>query len=250
MGPVHTHINWIETRVDALPAIYPALAAYLAPFGFALLDKASLPDADVCLVMADHAQQAYTHADFIQARQLGKPLVVVLTSASALDRVALLDQGADDCMVQPIEQRELAARLHALRRRKSDRVQTSPTSANWIRFGPWLLDTERRQLSNAQSQPVTLSHAEYRLLLAFLSMPYQVFSRDQLMDEARGRGLEAFERSIDLLVSRLRYKLGDDPRQPRLIQTVRGQGYLFNAAPNATMSTRTHTLALASGLAH
>lgn len=247
MGPVHTHINWIEARNEAQPAMYPALAAYLVPFGFAVAESAPLAHADICLIVADRAQQAYTHPDFIQARQLGKPIVVLVTQASALDRVALLDQGADDCLVQPLEQRELAARLHALRRRKQDRA---PSQANWIRFGPWLLDTERRQLSNAQSESVVLSHSEYRLLLAFLSMPYQVFSRDQLMDEARGRGLDAFERSIDLLVSRLRHKLGDDPRHPRLIHTVRGQGYLFNAAPNTALSARSHTAALASGLTH
>lgn len=247
MGQPHTHIHWIETRTEAIPAMCSAWAAYLAPFGFKLDPSDAMVNADVCLVMADKAQQAYTHPDFMQARQLGKPLVVLLTTASAMDRVALLDLGADDCMVHPIEQRELAARLHALRRRQQDKVR-SPS--NWIRFGAWVLDTERRQLSHPQTSPVTLSQAEYRLLLTFLSMPYQVFSRDRLMDEARGRGLDAFERSIDLLVSRLRHKLGDDPRQPKLIQTVRGQGYLFNASPNAPLSARTHTFALASGLAH
>lgn len=247
MGQAHTHIHWIEARAEAIPAMYAAWAAYLAPFGFRLDQAQSIADADVCLVMADKAQQAYTHPDFMQARQLGKSLVVLLTVASAIDRVALLDLGADDCMVHPIEQRELAARLHALRRRQQNKAQSQ---RNWIRFGPWVLDTERRQLSNPQTPPVTLSQAEYRLLLTFLSMPFQVFSRDRLMDEARGRGLDAFERSIDLLVSRLRHKLGDDPRQPSLIQTVRGQGYLFNASPNAPLSVRTHTFALAAGLAH
>lgn len=247
MGQTHTRIHWIETRAEAVPAMYSAWAAYLAPFGFQLDQAEAMADADVCLVMADKAQQAYTHPDFMRARQLGKPLVVLLTVASAMDRVALLDLGADDCMVHPIEQRELAARLHALRRRQQDKSQSQ---RNWVRFGPWVLDTERRQLSNPQISPVTLSQAEYRLLLTFLSQPFQVISGDRLMDEARGRGLDAFERSIDLLVSRLRHKLGDDPRQPSLIQTVRGQGYLFNASPNAPLSARTHTFALASGLAH
>lgn len=250
MGQAHTHIHWIETRAEAVPAMCSAWAAYLAPFGFKLnlVDAAgAIANADVCLVMADNAQQAYTHPGFMQARQLGKHLVVLLTAASAMDRVALLDLGADDCMVHPIEQRELAARLHALRRRQQDHA---PSLRHWIHFGSWVLDTERRQLSNPQTHPVTLSQAEYHLLLTFLSMPFQVFSRDRLMDEARCRGLDAFERSIDLLVSRLRHKLGDDPRQPRLIQTVRGQGYLFNASPNAPLSARTHTFALAAGLAH
>jgi len=73
-----------------------------------------------------------------------------------------------------------------------------------------------------------LSNAEFRLLCTFLGMPRRIFSRDQLMEQARGRAMDAFERSIDLLVSRLRQKLSDDPREPRLIKTVRGAGYLFN----------------------
>ena len=230
MGTTHTHIAWIEGRPSPQPALYPALAAYLAPFGFGLCEEQASADADVCLMVADDARQAYGHASFAQAKQQGKPILVLLITASAMDRVAVLDQGADDCMVMPIEQRELAARLQALRRRKQERLQAVvPT---WIRFGPWLLDAQRRRLTNAHALSVELSNAEYRLLLAFLSAPYQVFSRDKLMDLARGRGLDAFERSIDLLVSRLRHKLGDDPRQPRLIQTVRGQGYVFNAHPN------------------
>ncbi len=75
---------------------------------------------------------------------------------------------------------------------------------------------------------VALSNAEFRLLSTFLHTPRRLFSRDQLMEQARGRSMDAFERSIDLLVSRLRQKLADDPRDPKMIKTVRGAGYLFN----------------------
>ncbi|HET8694454.1 MAG TPA: response regulator transcription factor [Aquabacterium sp.] len=248
MGSIHTHIGWIDARSHTTPSIHPALVTYLLPFGFALQESNASERADVCLVMADRAQQAYTHADFIRARQMGQPIVVILTQAQALDRVALLDHGADDCMVQPIEQRELAARLHALRRRKL--ADEAHAHKHWVRFGPWLLDTEQRQLSDTRGTTVTLSAAEYSLLLAFLSLPYQVLSPDQWMDEARGRGLDAFDRGMDLLVARLRFKLGDDPRWPRLIQTVRGQGYLFNASPHLPVSARVDSAPWASGLTH
>lgn len=248
MGSIHTHIGWVDARLQQTPSTYPALVTYLLPFGFSVQETNAPERADVCLVMADRAQQAYSHVDFIRARQMGQPIVVILTQAQALDRVALLDQGADDCMVQPIEERELAARLHALRRRRL--ADESHGHRHWVRFGPWLLDTEQRQLSDTQGATVTLSAAEYSLLLAFLSLPYQVLSPDRWLDEARGRGLGAFERSIDLLVARLRHKLGDDPRGPRLIQTVRGQGYLFNAAPQQPVSAHVYSTAWASGLAH
>lgn len=94
-----------------------------------------------------------------------------------------------------------------------------------------MLDTRERRLFSEQGVNVNLSLAEYRLLMTFVSQPARVQSRDELMDAARGRSMDAFERSIDLLVSRLRQKLGDDPREPALIRTVRGQGYVFSA-PN------------------
>lgn len=203
----------------------------------------------VLLFFATDADQPELHYCLRQTRQQGLPGIVLLPAVSAAERADLLDRGADDCMSEPIERRELAARIHALRRRRAQRQMpragwgatshTDPSTAHpadglpdCIRFGRWRLDTQRQSLSAGDSN-VPLSHAEQRLLLAFLDHPNQVLTRDRLMDEARGRGLEAFERSIDLLVSRLRHKLGDDPRHPALIQTVRGRGYLFAATPSS-----------------
>lgn len=186
----------------------------------------------VLLLFADDADQPELHYCLRQARQHGLPGIVLLPAVSASDRADLLDRGADDCMSEPIERRELAARIHVLRRRRAQRqaaVAQAP-EGDCIRFGQWQLDIRAQSLRSTDTE-VALSNAECRLLLTFLNRPNQVFTRDRLMDEARGRGLEAFERSIDLLVSRLRHKLGDDPRQPALIQTVRGRGYLFAAAP-------------------
>ena len=98
-----------------------------------------------------------------------------------------------------------------------------------IRFDNWRLNSVLRQLISADGLVVPLSNAEFRLLWVFIERPRRVLSREQLLDAARGRSIEAFDRSIDLLVSRLRQKLGDDPKSPQLIKTVRGEGYLFDA---------------------
>ncbi|HET8870380.1 MAG TPA: hypothetical protein VFM48_08040, partial [Aquabacterium sp.] len=87
MGSIHTHICWIDARPERAPAMYPALAAYLLPFGFSLHEACTPDQADVCLVMADRAQQVYSHAAFQRARQMGKPIVAILTQAHAMDRV-------------------------------------------------------------------------------------------------------------------------------------------------------------------
>lgn len=98
-----------------------------------------------------------------------------------------------------------------------------------VRFDGWALHRLERHLVSPQGVVVPLSNAEFRLLWTFLGMPRRVCTRDQLMELARGRAMDAFERSIDLLVSRLRHKLRDDPREPAFIKTVRGAGYVFHA---------------------
>jgi two-component system, OmpR family, response regulator len=107
--------------------------------------------------------------------------------------------------------------------------QTCRGDEKQVRFAGWLLDITQRQLTSPQGVVVALSSAEFRLLQVFLHRPGRVLSREQLLDEARGRNIEAFDRSIDLLVSRLRNKLGEDPKEPKLIRTLRGEGYIFTA---------------------
>ncbi len=222
--------------------------AYLGMFGLLVErvsrheQKAGLPLDESAVVVLDLiGLDPDSRAAMLRAcrRHHQVAVLALLPPATPAERALALDHGADDCLSWPIERRELVARIQSLIRRQRRRVSVhdDAESAQWVRFGPWLLDTQRRALSDGQGRDIALSQAEYRLLLTFLQMPHQVFSRDRLMDEARGRGMDAFERSIDLLVSRLRAKLGDDPRQPRLIQTVRGQGYLFNAAPALNQGT-------------
>lgn len=160
------------------------------------------------------------------------PILMLTARCEPTDRIIGLELGADDYMAKPFEPRELVARIQTiLRRVRDDRVsprEEEPRTS--IRFAGWTLQCVLRQLHSPTGLVVPLSNAEFRLLWVFLERPRRVLSREQLLDEARGRSIEAFDRSIDLLVSRLRQKLGDDPRNPTLIRTVRGEGYLFDAA--------------------
>lgn len=154
------------------------------------------------------------------------PILMLTARCEPTDRIIGLELGADDYMAKPFEPRELVARIQTILRRVRD--DRSEQRAN-IRFDNWRLNSVLRQLISADGLVVPLSNAEFRLLWVFIERPRRVLSREQLLDAARGRSIEAFDRSIDLLVSRLRQKLGDDPKAPQLIKTVRGEGYLFDA---------------------
>ena len=160
------------------------------------------------------------------------PIIMLTARGEASDRVVGLELGADDYVVKPFDTRELVARIHTiLRRSKPQQVaEKEATQSEHIAFADWKLDPTMRQLMSPQQMVVPLSNAEFRLLWAFLESPRKVLSRDQLMDAARGRFACAFDRSIDLLVSRLRQKIKDNPKNPRLLKTVRGEGYLFDVA--------------------
>jgi two-component system OmpR family response regulator len=144
------------------------------------------------------------------------------------DRIIGLEMGADDYLAKPFNPRELLARIKAVLRRSADpgaaRAQQAPER---LRFLSWTLVPSSHELVDPEQTLVPLSGAEFALLMALASRPGRVLSRDQLLDLARGRGASAFDRSIDTLVSRLRRKLADDPREPTIIKTVRGGGYLF-----------------------
>src|SRR5436305_12070612 len=113
------------------------------------------------------------------------------------------------------------------------RHRAASEKARLFRFGEWKLDTAWRFLVDSDQTVVSLSGAEYRLLRVFLSHPQRVFNRDQLLDLTQGREAEVFDRSIDLLVSRLRQRLREDAREPCYIKTVRSEGYVFAASVEA-----------------
>ena len=163
--------------------------------------------------------------------QYSVPIIMLTARGEAADRVLGLEIGADDYVVKPFDPRELVARIRSLQRRVagSNDAAGDTLDADEIRFNDWRLNRVTRQLTDPAGMLIPLSNAEFRLLWVFIERPRRLLTRDQLLDAARGRAAEAFDRSIDLLVSRLRQKLNDDPKAPRLLKTVRGEGYMFDA---------------------
>ncbi|WP_323055751.1 response regulator [Paucibacter sp. PLA-PC-4] len=158
------------------------------------------------------------------------PILMLTARGEEADRILGLEMGADDYLVKPFAPRELLARLRSVLRRTRMLPPNMREAENTsvLAFGEWQLDTIARHLVDAQDVVVPLSGAEYRLLRVFLDHPQKVLSRDQLLSLTQGREAELFERSIDLLISRLRQRLRDDAREPRYIKTVRSEGYVFS----------------------
>ena len=158
------------------------------------------------------------------------PIIMLTAMGEETDRIIGLEMGADDYLSKPFNPRELLARIKAVMRRTQAEIQPVPEALTRdLRFDRWLLDINRRELVDEEGVGLSLSTAEFDLLRVFLERPQRVLSRDQLLDLARGREAVAFDRAIDTLVSRLRRKLERDPKNPELIKTIWGGGYLFAA---------------------
>ena len=156
------------------------------------------------------------------------PILMLTARGEATDRIVGLEVGADDYIVKPFEPRELVARIQTIMRRTRGGRESIKEQKEVVFMG-WRLNFVLRQLVSPNELVIPLSNAEFRLLTVFVEHPKRVLTREFLLDEARGRNMEIFDRSIDILVSRLRQKLNDDPRTPFLIKTFRGEGYLFDA---------------------
>jgi two-component system OmpR family response regulator len=157
------------------------------------------------------------------------PILMLTARTDDTDRIVGLEMGADDYLAKPFVARELLARIKAvLRRTRMMPPNLQITEAGQLlAFGDWQLDTVARHLLDKDGTAVALSGAEYRLLRVFLDHPHRVLSRDQLLNLTQGREAELFDRSIDLLVSRVRQRLRDDAREPAHIKTVRSEGYVL-----------------------
>lgn len=175
-----------------------------------------------------HGLDAWQRLHALRDRHPRLPVLVLLPGSDAADRAVALELGADAVLDLPCHDRELRARVAALLRRSREQ-HGPPGHLPTLQFGAWQLDPSRRRLRTSTGQTIALSHAEARLLEAFLRHPCHALSRSLLLDLARGSGVDQLDRSIDVLISRLRHKLGDTGGQPRLIRTVRGVGYLFTA---------------------
>ena len=161
------------------------------------------------------------------------PVIMLTARGDETDRIVGLEMGADDYMPKPFSARELLARIKAvLKRARSLPPNLRPDDSRQLSFAGWTLDTVQRHLVSPEGVVASLSGAEYRLLRIFLSHPNRVLNRDQLVDLTQGREADPLDRSIDVQVSRLRHRLGDDPKDPRLIKTVRGEGYVLAVPVN------------------
>ena len=168
------------------------------------------------------------------------PILMLTARGDEADRILGLEMGADDYLSKPFASRELLARIKAILRRARALPANFVLSeaARGLAFGDWVLDTMQRHLIDAAGTMVALSGAEYRLLRVFLDYPQRVLNRDQLLNLTQGRDTEPFDRSIDLLVSRLRQRLKDDAREPRYIKTVRNEGYVLASTVELRNSLR------------
>jgi len=156
--------------------------------------------------------------------------IIMLTAMGELsDRVVGLEMGADDYLTKPFDARELLARVRAVLRRTGEaRGALGDLTRPVLEFDGWQLDVTRRELRSPDKVMIPLSSGEFELLLVFVEHPRRVLSRQQLLDLARGETFDAFDRSIDVQVSRLRRKLETDVTGPSMIRTVRNSGYLFS----------------------
>ena len=159
--------------------------------------------------------------------QSSLPVIMLTARGEPLDRILGLEMGADDYLAKPFEPRELFARIRSvLRRTNALPPNMVSAEAQAMLFDDWRLDLMARHLVARDGTVVVLSGAEFRMLKVLLEHPNRVLNRDQLLELTHGRESEPFDRSVDIQISRLRQKLGDDARTPRILKTVRSEGYV------------------------
>ncbi|TZG32463.1 response regulator transcription factor [Agrobacterium sp. B1(2019)] len=157
------------------------------------------------------------------------PILMLTAKGDEIDRVVGLEVGADDYLVKPFSPRELTARIRAILRRVHMRNPVVTAPSRRFTFDNFVVDLDARQLSDIEGVPLILTSAEFDLLACFLNRPRRVLTRDQILDWTRGRSAEPFDRTVDVLISRLRKKFETASPGSNLINTVRNGGYLFTA---------------------
>lgn len=223
--------------VDDDRQIGSLLCAYLADFGMhadAAFDgsqmRGMLSHENYSLIVLDLMLPGEDGLSLYRWLRTGRdtPVIMLTARGESADRVLGLELGAEDYVVKPFDPRELVARIQSVLRRFDAVGSRVAARSEEVSFGSWRLRRTPRNLIDPDGMVVPLSNAEFRLLDVFLSSPRRVMTRDELLDAARGRAVEAFDRSIDLLISRLRQKLREDVKEPKMIRTIRGEGYLFD----------------------
>jgi DNA-binding response OmpR family regulator len=228
--------------VDDDPLIRELLHAYLSQEGYdvhcaatAELAETFLASQAVDLVMLDIRLPGKDGLTLTRELRVRSEVGIILITGrnDEIDRIVGLECGADDYVIKPLKPRELVSRAKNLIRRVRHAQTPQPVAAvakPVKQFADWALDTDRRRLIDAAGCETLLTHGEYQLLSVFLRNSGHTLSRDQLMDQIRNREWVPNDRSIDVLVGRLRRKLHDDPAEPQLIITIHGAGYLFTAS--------------------
>lgn len=210
---LHAHGLHVRTVADGL-ALREALRT--GPADLVVLDV-NMPGED-----------GLSLARSMRSREFGDPAIIMLTGVTdVVDRVAGLEVGADDYVVKPCDPRELLARIRAVLRRRNKATLPAAKPA-LVQMGEKTLDLEGRCLIGPDQERQVLHPREYELLAAFAARPGRVLTRERLLDLAHPNGEEAFDRSIDVRIARIRRKLETDPGKPRIIRTVRGAGYVFD----------------------
>lgn len=223
--------------VDDDTEIRELLAQYLGGNGFRVslatcgremrrILKESRPD----LVVLDLMLPGEDGLALCRDLRAGSNVAVVMLTARGeeLDRIIGIEMGADDYLAKPFNPRELLARIKSVLRRSRALAHPRPDAVR-LRFAGWTLDLAARHLLAPEGVLVSLSGSEFRLLSVFVEHPNRVLDRNQLLDLTLGREATPFDRSIDVQVSRLRQRLRDDAREPRIIKTVRNGGYVLAA---------------------
>jgi len=223
--------------IDDESTLREPLAQYLTRQGFVVREAVSaaearsrlrdeLPD----LVLLDIMMPGEDGLSLCRhlAESYAIPTIMLTAKSEATDRIIGLEIGADDYVVKPFEPRELVARIRSVLRRAS-KGGRAVDREELFEFEGWTLDPLKRRLTDREGALVSISSAEFRLLMAFLEHPRQVLDRDRLLDMVQGREAHLFDRAVDNQVSRLRHKIELDSRNPSLIQTVWGGGYLLAA---------------------
>ncbi|WP_441241026.1 response regulator [Tardiphaga sp. 768_D3_N2_1] len=169
------------------------------------------------------------------------PIIMLTARGEDVDRILGLEMGADDYLPKPFNPRELLARINAVLRRQATALNASATpNATAMSFAGWQIDVRLRELRNPEGARVAMTSAEFDLLRAFVERAGRVLSRDSLLDLTQGRSAGSFERSIDVLVSRIRRKIEVDPQDAQMIKTVRSGGYMFTPTVEAVATATTN----------
>lgn len=224
--------------VDDEPALREPLAEYLVRQSFAVTQAGTAAEArsrlletgfDLVLldIMMPGEDGLSLCRHLVETRQI--PVIFITARGEATDRIVGLEIGADDYVVKPFDPRELVARIRSVLRRAGRQQADNGDTAVLYEFDGWQLDPLKRRLSDPEGAVVAISSAEFRLLMAFLDHPRQVLDRDRLLDMVQGREAHLFDRAVDNQISRLRRKIEADSRNPQLIQTVWGGGYMLAA---------------------